>query len=107
MKKQFISDNQLPPDDELRTADSILFSQSNFGTQELRREFDAYQEIGIPGELGRNSELPIPFDATLTLKNESQIHPVTIRTAVGKIGCRSGCSNYFEHTDVIDNGFQQ
>ncbi|MBO1910898.1 FAD-binding oxidoreductase, partial [Microvirga sp. 3-52] len=40
-------------DDELRTADSILYSQSNFGTQELRREFDAYQEIGIPGELGR------------------------------------------------------
>ena len=40
-------------DDELREADSILYSQSNFGTQELRREFDAYQEIGIPGELGK------------------------------------------------------
>ena len=63
-------------DDELKSADSILYSQSKHGTELLRHEMNAYTELGIPGELGKNSELPIQIDATLTLKNESQIHPV-------------------------------
>jgi glycine/D-amino acid oxidase-like deaminating enzyme len=91
-------------DDELRTTDSILYSQSNFGTQELRREFDAYQEIGIPGELGRNSELPVPFDATLTLKNESQIHPVRFGQMLARLAVEAG-ARIFENTDVIDMDF--
>ena len=76
MKKQFKFGKSIAVKDELRAADSILYSQSKHGTELLRYEMQAYEELGIPGELGKNSELPIQIDATLTLKNESQIHPV-------------------------------
>ena len=45
--------------DELRNADSIIFSQSKYGTELLQDEKRAYDDLGIIGELGRNSELPI------------------------------------------------
>lgn len=89
---------------ELKTADSILYSQSNYGTELLRREFNAYKELGIPGELGRNSELPISFDATLTLTGESQIHPVRFGQRLASMAVEAG-ARIFENSGVLDMDF--
>lgn len=87
-------------DDELRAADSILYSQTKHGTELLRHEMRAYEELGIPGELGRNSELPIQMDATLTLKDESQIHPVRLGQHLARLAVEAGARIY-EHSDVL------
>ena len=85
--------------DELKSADSILYSQSRHGTELLRHELRAYEELGIPGELGRNSELPISIDSTLTLKDEAQIHPVRFGQHLAKLAVEAGVKIY-EHSDV-------
>jgi len=86
-------------DDELYEADSILYSQSTFGTELLQEEFNAYKTIGIPGEFGSNSELPISVEATLTLKNESQIHPVRFGQKLARLAVEAG-ARIFEKSDV-------
>lgn len=86
--------------DELRSADSILYSQSKHGTELLRHEMRAYDELGIPGELGNNSELPLQIDATLTLKDESQLHPVRFGQHLAQLALKAGARIY-EHSDVV------
>lgn len=85
--------------DELRNADSILFSQSKYGTEKLQNEKKAYEDIGISGELGRNSELPLKTEATLTIKGEAQIHPVRFGQHLTKLAVQAG-ARIFEKTDV-------
>ncbi|CAM3221623.1 FAD-dependent oxidoreductase [Filibacter tadaridae] len=86
--------------DELKVTDSILYSQSRQGTELLKNEMAAYNEIGIPGEFGQNSELPIQIDATITLKDESQIHPVRFGQRLVKLAVEAGARIY-ENTDVL------
>ena len=100
MKKPFNSDRSIAIDDELKAADSILYSQSKHGTELLRHEMRAYEELGIPGELGRNSELPLQIDATLTLKDESQIHPVRFGQHLARLAVEAGARIY-EQSDVV------
>lgn len=85
--------------DELKDADSILFSQTKQGTEQLQQEMAAYKTLRIPGELGKNSELPIHMEATLTLKNESQLHPVRFGQHLAKLAIEAG-ARIFEHSDV-------
>lgn len=91
---------------ELKIADSILYSQSKLGTDLLRHEMKAYEELGIPGEFGRNSELPIQMEATLTLKNESQIHPVRFGQHLAKLAVEAGARIY-ENSDVVLMDFKK
>ncbi|MHA6259875.1 FAD-dependent oxidoreductase [Sporosarcina sp. CAU 1771] len=86
--------------DELKPADSILFSQSKYGTELLKAEASAYEKLGIKGEFGKNSELPIPIDATLTLKNESQLHPVRFGQKLAQMAVEAGARIY-EDSDVL------
>ncbi|WP_432361809.1 FAD-dependent oxidoreductase [Sporosarcina sp. UB5] len=85
--------------DELRNADSILFSQTKYGTELLQDEKRAYDDLGIVGELGRNSELPLKTEATLTLSGEAQIHPVRFGQHLAKLAVQAG-ARIFEKSDV-------
>lgn len=85
--------------DELRNADSVLFSQSKYGTELLQDEKRAYDDIGIAGELGRNSELPLRTEATLMIQNEAQIHPVRLGQHLAKLAVKAG-ARIFEKSDV-------
>lgn len=85
---------------EIRAADSILYSQTKNGTELLHHEMRAYEALGIPGELGKNSELPIQIEATLTMQNECQIHPVRLGQHLAKLAIEAGARIY-EHSDVV------
>lgn len=87
-------------DDELKEADSILFSQTAYGTELLKEEARAYEQLGIPGEFGKNSELPILMDATLTMKDESQLHPVRFGQKLARMAVEAGARIY-EDSDVL------
>lgn len=92
--------------DELKQADSILFAQTKVGENQLKDEIAAYQKIGIPGQLGRNSELPIPYLSTLTIEDESQIHPVRFGQSLAKLAVEAGARIY-EQSAVQSMDFEQ
>lgn len=85
--------------DELWDANSVLFSQSRYGTELLQSEKRAYEEIGIASELGRDSELPLKTEATLTIKDEAQIHPVRFGQHLSQLAVKAG-ARIFENTNI-------
>lgn len=80
--------------DELQAAHSILYAQTKVGEDQLRQEAEAYKKLGIPGELGRNSELPVPFLSTLTIEDECQIHPVRFGQSLAEKAVKAGVRIY-------------
>lgn len=92
--------------DELRIADSVLYSQTKYGSELLKQEAQAYKELGIDGEIGKSTELPIVIDATLTVKNESQIHPVRFGQKLAQMAVEAGARIY-EFSDVILTDLKQ
>lgn len=93
-------------DQELQQADSILFAQTKAGVDQLKDEVTAYKEIGIDGQLGRNFELPIPYLATLTIKDESQIHPVRFGQTLANLAVKAGARIY-EQSAVQSMDFEK
>lgn len=91
---------------ELKISDSVLYSQTKYGSERLKNEFQAYQDIGIPGQYGKNTELPILTDATLTIKHESQIHPVRFGQKLAQMAVEAGARIY-EYADVLQLDFKQ
>lgn len=90
--------------DELQAANSILYAQTQIGEDQLKQEAKAYENLGIQGTLGRNSELPVPFLSTLTMEDETQIHPVRFGQSLAKKAVESGVRMY-EHTAVLSMDF--
>ncbi|MCG3086774.1 FAD-dependent oxidoreductase [Sporosarcina cyprini] len=85
--------------DEYRTSNSVLFSQTKLGTEQLQDEMEAYKDIGIPGELNWQSELPIKTEATLAIKGQGQLHPVRFGQHLAKLAVKAG-ARIFEHSDI-------
>lgn len=98
--------NSFARKDEIKSADSILYAQSQQGAELLKQEAHAYTELGVPGELGKNSELPIQIHSTLTLRDESQIHPVRFGQNLAQLAIEAGARIY-EQSDVLDMDFEQ
>lgn len=92
--------------DELKTADSVVYSQTKHGSELLQQELQAYKKIGIDGRLGKNTELPILIDAALMVKNESQIHPVRFGQKLAQMAVDAG-ARIFEHSDVLLMDFKK
>ncbi|MFD1927643.1 FAD-dependent oxidoreductase [Sporosarcina siberiensis] len=86
--------------DELVDVDSILYSQTKSGTDLLKYEAEAYESLGIPGEFGRYTELPVRMDATLALMNECQIHPVRFGQKLAQLAIEAG-AQIFEDSGVL------
>ena len=98
--------NSFARDDEIKSANSILYAQSTHGAELLKQEAHAYKELGIPGELGKNSELPIQIHSTLTMEDESQIHPVRFGQSLASLAVEAGARIY-EQSDVLDMNLDQ
>lgn len=81
-------------DDEIKLANSILYAQTKRGTELLQQEAQAYKELKIPGVLGKNHELPIPIQSTLTIPDESQIHPVRFGQNLARLAIEAGARIY-------------
>lgn len=105
-KEAVIFGNSFASHDELKSAHSILYSQSTQGAELLKQEAQAYKELGIPGVLGKNSELPLPIHSTLAMEGESQIHPVRFGQHLARLAVEAG-ARIFEQSDVGEMDFQQ
>lgn len=91
---------------EARPSDSYIFSQTRHGTEKLRREWDAYREIGIQGSFGKETELPFPVQASLSMVDELQIHPFRFGQRLARMAADHGARIY-EMTAVRTMDFKK
>lgn len=62
----------------LETKDAVVFATSEKYSKQIEAEARAYENLDIGGILayGQADELPFPVDATLTMPDQAQFHPV-------------------------------
>lgn len=62
----------------LETKDAVIFATSEKSVEEIEAEARAYEKLDISGRLayGRVEDLPFPVEATLTMHDQAQFHPV-------------------------------
>jgi len=85
--------------DELVPADSVLFSQTKHGDEIIRNEWRAYKQLRIPGKIGKESEIPVDMMSTLTLPDQTQLHPVRFGQSLAEKAVEAGAKIY-EHSRV-------
>ncbi|WP_226581647.1 FAD-dependent oxidoreductase [Halobacillus litoralis] len=81
--------------------DAYLFATTKQGAHKLEKEFEAYQALGIPGQL--SEALPFQMDATKTLcmNNQARFHPIKYLAALLSEFIKLG-GEIFEHTKATD-----
>lgn len=85
--------------DELVNADSVLFSQTKHGDEMIHHEWRAYQQLRIPGRIGKDSEIPVDMMSTLTIADQAQLHPVRFGQSLAEKAVAAG-ARIFEHSRV-------
>lgn len=85
--------------DEIQTANSVLYAQTELGHQLLKEEAEAYRTVGIGHELGKDNELPLKMRATLKINNEAQIHPVRFGQTLAQMAIKAG-TRIFEKSRI-------
>lgn len=92
---------KLAIDCELETQDAYVYTQSTEHKSEIEKEVEAYQKIGIEGELLRNLPLDLPIEAAAVMRHQAQFHPVKylngLLYAFEKMG-----GQVYEHTMITD-----
>jgi glycine/D-amino acid oxidase-like deaminating enzyme/nitrite reductase/ring-hydroxylating ferredoxin subunit len=56
--------------------DAYLYAQTSESAKRLQQEYEAYQKLGIPGELLNEIPIPIEVQSALKLSGQAQFHPV-------------------------------
>lgn len=95
-----VTGKTLASKDTWQEADSVLFAQSAQGAQLLKDEAAAYKALGIEGFSNELTELPISTTATLTVKDQLQLHPVRFGQQLAEKAKAAG-ARLFEDTDVL------
>lgn len=90
---------KLVTDSSINSAHSTLYATTEGGLQSLQQEYEAYQLLGIPGELGNNHELAFQTTGTLTIKDDAQIHPIRFTQQLAQEAIKHG-ARLFENTRV-------
>src|SRR5690606_11297129 len=85
---------EIARDDEARPLDSILYTRTPLGTDNLRKEWDAYKEIGIQGAFVNETELPFTVGSALSMHDELQIHPLRFGQRLARMAVDAGARIY-------------
>ncbi len=94
---------------ELEAQDAYTYSDTIEGADEIRREVEACEEIGLDAELTYDVPLPYPVSAAIALRNQAQIHPrayciglaAAIQAKGGKIYERTHATDVQEKVRVV------
>ncbi|RXZ81232.1 FAD-dependent oxidoreductase [Paenibacillaceae bacterium] len=75
---QFVGDTvkQLGIDCDFESEDAYVYAMTEKSDNQLRGEYDAYLQLGIPGELLTSIPLPINVRSALKLSEQAQFHPL-------------------------------
>ncbi|MEO3945327.1 FAD-dependent oxidoreductase [Gorillibacterium sp. CAU 1737] len=84
---------------DLVEEDAYVYATTEEGEQQVRKEFAAYQELGIPGELVTEMPLPVSARCALKMPGQARFHPVPYLVYLVKEFVNRG-GRVFEHTEV-------
>lgn len=76
---------------------------------ELRKEYEAYQQLKIPGELTKKTELPFEITLALRMENQAQFHPLKFLYHIAKdltIYEHTPIAKVVDHTLMTQNNCQ-
>ncbi|RIW35724.1 FAD-dependent oxidoreductase [Bacillus salacetis] len=91
--------DELNIDCEYTKLPSYIYSVTEKGSETIKKEAKAYQELNIPGELTTVTDLPFQVTSALRMPNQAQFHPVKfLLPLLDEIKANGG--TIFEHTRV-------
>ncbi|CAG9622953.1 FAD-dependent oxidoreductase [Sutcliffiella rhizosphaerae] len=81
--------------------DAIIYSQSEDDDLKVLKEYEAYETLGINGELVYDIPLSLPVKSVAVMKNQAQFHPLQYLQALVDEMVQNGTEIY-EHTVATD-----
>ncbi|MGD7054092.1 FAD-dependent oxidoreductase [Sutcliffiella horikoshii] len=80
---------------------AYIYSQTEQDDQKVIKEFEAYQKLGIDGDLIYDIPLPLETKSVIVMKNQAQFHPLQyLKVLVDGIVEKGG--EIYEHTVATD-----
>ncbi|MUV39837.1 putative Rieske 2Fe-2S iron-sulfur protein YhfW [Lentibacillus sp. JNUCC-1] len=93
--------NQYGIDCDLEEQDAFVFTEQIQHKDKLKKEYDAYQKLGIEGAFVEDLPLDLDISAAVMMRHQAQFHPVKfLQGIVKEIKALGGY--VFEHTPVMD-----
>ena len=81
--------------------DAYVYTDSDAYLEKLRKEEEAYKELGINGALTEHMPLPLPMKLALKMEGQAQFHPVKYLNALVNAMKKEGV-DIFEHAPATD-----
>ncbi|WP_117169420.1 FAD-dependent oxidoreductase [Paraliobacillus sediminis] len=89
---------------EYAEEDAYIYTNSQNEMKAIEDENNAYQKLGIEGEIVTEMPLDIPMKSALVMKNQAQFHPLQYLNHLVKASTDNGVAIY-EHTTATDIDF--
>ncbi|WP_110930886.1 FAD-dependent oxidoreductase [Paenibacillus bouchesdurhonensis] len=88
-------------DCQLQQEDAYLYADSEEQAEQLRKEWEAYEQLGLPGEWCESLPIPLAVHGAIRLPNQAQFHPLHyLRALVDSIIANGGV--FYENTTMED-----
>ncbi|MUV39836.1 putative Rieske 2Fe-2S iron-sulfur protein YhfW [Lentibacillus sp. JNUCC-1] len=91
---------------DLKTEDAFIYTNAQDKVAQLAKEEEAYQKLGIQGEIVQNMPLDVPYMSALKMSDQAQFHPLKYLTGVLEQAIAKGLKVY-ENTAAIDIEYQR
>lgn len=88
-------------DCDFRRESHFVFAESREDVDEIEREVEAEQQLGLPASYVEETSLPFPVAGALRLDGQAQFHPRKYLLPLAQALVRDG-SHVFERTRVLD-----
>ncbi|MFC2946929.1 FAD-dependent oxidoreductase [Virgibacillus sediminis] len=86
---------------DFQKQDAYIYTNDNSYITKLEKEKEAYDKLGIPGELTEQVPLDIPVKSALIMKEQAQFHPLKYLKALTELCIEQGVQ-FYEHTTATD-----
>ncbi|MFB5663884.1 FAD-dependent oxidoreductase [Alteribacillus sp. HJP-4] len=96
--EKIVNENRIDCDFQLQ--DAWLYTETIKGKQQLLKEKQAYDKLGIKSELKHECPLPFPVEAALKMPDQAQFHPIKFLTWIVQKLEAAGV-RIFENTPVL------
>lgn len=97
--KNTINDEKINVD--FTSQDAYVFTNSDAEITKIEQEYEAYEKLGINGNLQDKTPLSIELKAALQMRDQAQFHPVKYLNSLTKLCVENGVK-FYENTTVVD-----
>ncbi|MEG0448515.1 MAG: FAD-dependent oxidoreductase [Lysinibacillus sp.] len=107
LNQQAVDDSlQLLEGEAIRKANSILYSKTELGKEQIIDEWSAYHALTITSELTEETELPFSVKKALIMPHQAQLNPVLASDNIAKKALAAGARLY-TNTRVLNLDIQK